>query len=98
MSTAVRRGANVVGRHVFVFPAPVGAHYLLGMGTEWAMTVPLVSTAQVRMLAEGVTEVVQPASELPADLMARLPFDREQIRMALPDPGGFSWCDLRFVN
>jgi NADH dehydrogenase len=98
MSTAVRRVANVVGRHVFVFPAPVWAHYLLGMVTEVAMTVPLVSTAQVRMLAEGVTEVVQPASGLPADLMARLPFDREQIRMALPDPGGFSWRDLRFAN
>lgn len=98
MSKAVRRVADVVGRHVFVFPAPVWAHYLLGLATELTMTVPLVATAQVRMLAEGVTEVAQPASELPADLTPRLPFDREQIRMALPDPGGFTWRDLRFAR
>jgi NADH dehydrogenase len=98
MSKAVKRVADVVRRHVFVFPAPVWAHYLLGAATELTMAVPLVATAQVRMLAEGVTEVAQPASELPADLRPRLPFDRQQIRMALPDPGGFTWRDLRFAK
>ncbi|HEY5224903.1 MAG TPA: NAD(P)H-binding protein [Microbacteriaceae bacterium] len=98
MSTAVRRVAEAVGRHVFVFPAPVWAHYLLGAATELTMTVPLVATAQVRMLSEGVSVAVQPASELPADLRPRLPFDREQIRMALPSPGGFTWRDLRFAR
>lgn len=95
LSDAVRRVARVVDRKVVVFPAPVCAHRALGQVTEWTMKVPLVAKAQVRMLAEGVTEAVQPAGELPADLTPRLPFDDDQIRAALPAPGGFTWRDLR---
>lgn len=95
LSEAVRRVARVVGRRVTVFPAPVAFHDALGHVTEWTMRVPLVATAQVRMLAEGVTTAMQPASVLPADLLPRLAFTDEQIRNALPEPGGFTWRDLR---
>ncbi|MBT2503520.1 SDR family oxidoreductase [Curtobacterium sp. ISL-83] len=95
LSDAVRRVARVVDRRVVVFPAPVCAHRALGQVTEWTMKVPLVTKAQVRMLAEGVTEAVQPAGELPADLAPRLRFDEDQIRAALPPRGGFTWRDLR---
>lgn len=95
LSEAVRRVARVVGRRVTVFPAPVAFHDALGHVTEWTMRVPLVATAQVRMLAEGVTTATQPASVLPADLQPRLAFTDEQIRNALPEPGGFTWRDLR---
>ena len=98
LSKAVRRVANVVGRRVVVFPAPVLFHYALGQVSEWLMTVPLVATAQVRMLAEGVTHASPPATELPADLLPTLRFDREQITAALPEPGGFGWRDLRFAG
>jgi uncharacterized protein YbjT (DUF2867 family) len=98
LSDAVRRVATVVGKRVAVFPAPVCAHRALGQVTEWTMKVPLVAKAQVRMLAEGVTDAVQPAGELPADLQPSLPFDATQIRAALPEPGGFTWRDLRLAR
>lgn len=95
LSEAVRRVAAVVGRRVTVIPAPVAAHRALAQVAEWTMTVPLVSKAQVRMLAEGVTDAAQPAGALPQDLIPSLPFDAERIRAALPAPGGFGWRDLR---
>ena len=60
------------------------APYALAQVTEWTMKVPLVSKAQVRMLAEGVT---------PDDLRPRRMFTAEQIRSALAEPGGFGWRD-----
>ena len=95
LSETVRRGARVVGRRVFVFPAPVWAHYIFAQVFEWTMTVPLLAKAQVRMLAEGVVEAWPPASELPDDLVPRTAFTEEQIRLALPERGGFGFCDLR---
>lgn len=95
LSEAVRRVASVVGRPVRVFPAPVWAHRVLAQVTEWTMRVPLVAKAQVRMLAEGVTEATQPAGELPDDLAPKGWFDEEHIRAALPPRGGFTARDLR---
>lgn len=95
LSEAVRRVARVVGRRVLVFPAPVWAHQALGQLTEWTMRVPLVAKAQVRMLAEGVTEAAPPTEDLPADLAPSARFDDEHIRAALPPRGGFTWRDLR---
>jgi NADH dehydrogenase len=95
LSEAVRRVANVVDRHVSVFPAPVWAHKVLGQVTVWTMRVPLIAKAQVRMLAEGVTVAVQPAGELPEDLKPSTLFTDDQIRDALPPRGGFTWRDLR---
>lgn len=95
MGKAVRRVAAVLGRPVIVIPAPVRALRALGRLTELTMRVPLVAVAQVRMLAEGVSESSPPAEELPDDLRPRLPFDGEQILAALPAPGGFTVRDLR---
>jgi NADH dehydrogenase len=58
-------------------------------------TLPDGLGAQARMLAEGVSEVWPPASELPDDLAPRTPFTDEQIRLALPERGGFGFRDLR---
>jgi NADH dehydrogenase len=95
LTDAVRRVARVVGRRVVVVPAPLLFHRVLAQVAEWTMTVPLLSTAQARMLAEGVTDAAPPAGELPAELRPRLPFDDDAIRAALPAPGGFGWSDLR---
>jgi NADH dehydrogenase len=95
MTKAVRRVAAVVGRPVIVIPAPVWALHLLGVLTEATMTVPLVAVAQVRMLAEGVSEPWGRIDPLPRDLRPQLAFDREQIRAALPPRGGFTVQDLR---
>ncbi|MBT2499148.1 NAD(P)H-binding protein [Agromyces sp. ISL-38] len=95
LSKAVRRVAAVLGRRVVVVPAPVWALYALAQLTEWTMTVPLVAKAQVRMLAEGVVDAAPPAASVPDDLLPRRRFTAEQIRSALPEPGGFGLRDLR---
>lgn len=95
LSEAARRVARVLGRRVFVFPAPFAFHLVLAQLTEWTMKVPLLAKAQARMLAEGVTDAAMPAAELPDDLRPRLPFDEVQILDALPDSRGFNWRDLR---
>jgi uncharacterized protein YbjT (DUF2867 family) len=92
---AVRRIAGVLGRRVWVVPAPVWAHYALAQVLEWTMTVPLVARAQVRILSEGVVEAAPPCDSLPADLMPRLRFTDEQIRAGLPEPSRFGTRDLR---
>jgi NADH dehydrogenase len=98
LSEVVRRVARVVGRRVLVFPVPVWAHYVFAQVFEWTMKVPLLAKAQVRMLAEGVTEAAIPTSALPDDLLPRTMFTDEEIRRALPDAGGFGWRDLRVAR
>ena len=61
-------------------PWPVWAQYALAQVTEWTMKVPLVAKAQVRMLAEGVTDAAPPAASVPDDLRPRRMFTAEQIR------------------
>jgi uncharacterized protein YbjT (DUF2867 family) len=95
LSTAVRRVAQVIGRRVVIVPAPVWAIQALSQLTEWTMTVPLIAKAQARMLAEGVSHAAPPTPELPPRLRPRLTFSRQQIRAALPEPGGFTLRDLR---
>jgi len=94
---AVRRVAEVVGRHPLMFPLPVWFHYVLGWCLERLMKVPMVSVAQVRMLREGLAEPA-PASAcdpMPAELTPKLPFSEQQIRKGLSAPGPFTWRDLR---
>src|SRR5438270_9762201 len=74
---------------------PIWFHYLLGCLVERVMTVPLVSRAQVRMLAEGLAEPAPPCEPLPPELAPQIPFSDEQIRKGLPAPGPFGWRDLR---
>jgi uncharacterized protein YbjT (DUF2867 family) len=95
LSTAVRRVARVVGRSVSTVPTPVWAITALAQLAEWTMVVPLISTSQARMLAEGVSEVWGDADDVPASLAPSTPFDDAAIRAALPRPGGFRVRDLR---
>jgi NADH dehydrogenase len=98
LSEAVRRVARVVGRRIWIVPGPLWAHYILAQITEWMMTVPLVAKAQVRMLSEGVVDVWPPATEVPADLAPHRLFTDEQIRLSLPERGGFGLRDLKFAR
>lgn len=95
LSQVVRRVAAVIRRPILIVPAPVWALYVLGQLTEWTMRVPLVATAQVRMLAEGVSLAAPPASELPEDLRPKRSLTNAQIARALPDEGRFTLADLR---
>ncbi len=92
---AVRRVARVVGRHPLMFPLPVCFHRVLGWCLERMMQVPMVSTAQVRMLCEGLSEPATACDPMPPELAPRIPFTPEQICKGLPPPGPFTWRDLR---
>lgn len=92
---AVRRVAGVAGRRPLMFPLPVWFHYILGWMVERIMTVPLVSTAQVKMLFEGLAQPAPPYDFVPVDLAPRIFFSEGQIREGLPPPGPFRLRDLR---
>lgn len=95
---AVRRVARVVGKRPLMFPLPVWFHYILGWLVERLMVVPLVSTAQVQMLSEGLAEPAPPCDFVPAELAPHIPFSETQIRAGLPPPGPFTWRDLRLFR
>jgi uncharacterized protein YbjT (DUF2867 family) len=95
LSEAVRRVARVMGRRVWILPAPLWLHFALARAFERTMKVPLVAVAQARILAEGVVEAAPQAGALPADLRPRRPFTDARIRAGLPDPERFSLRDLR---
>jgi len=92
---AVRRVARAAGRNPIMFPMPVGFHCLLGWCLERMMKVPMVSTAQVRMLCEGLAEPAPACDPMPLELAPRIGFSQEQICKGLPAKGPFTWQDLR---
>lgn len=87
---AVGRVARIVGKHPLIIPAPVFFHQMVAWCAEQTMTVPLISKAQVQILAEGVVEVAPAVADaMPDDLAPRLSFTDEQIERGLPTPQGF---------
>ena len=91
----VRQVARVLGKRLLVVRLPVAVHYALAWAFERAMTTPLVSLAQVRMLAEGIATPLPGGDALPADLVPATPLSDDQIRRGLPAPGPFGRGDLR---
>jgi NADH dehydrogenase len=96
LGEAVRRVAETTGRRPVFVRLPIAAHVALARVCEAVMRVPLISIAQVHILAEGVVEVAPPAGEPPHDLVPRTPFSPDVIRAGLPEPGGFGCRDLRW--
>lgn len=92
---AVRRVAQVVHKKPLMFPLPLWFHYLNGWLVERVMRTPLVSTAQVQMLAEGLVEPAGACAPLPPELTPKIRFTEDQIRQGLPAPGAFGLRDLR---
>jgi NADH dehydrogenase len=95
LAEAVRRVSRVVGKQPVTFRMPVWFHRGFAWVCERTMRVPLVSTAQVRMLAEGLTEPLPPTPLVTGDLAPTTPFTDEQIRAGLPEPKPFTSADLR---
>lgn len=98
LSEAVRRVAEVVNKQPLMFPLPVWCHRLLARVFEATMKVPLVSLAQVRILAEGVSEPASPVTAVPYDLVPTRRFSPEQIRNGLPHPAPFCVGNLRLCS
>jgi uncharacterized protein YbjT (DUF2867 family) len=96
LSEAVRRVADVAGRRPLFVPLPVLAQRGIAWLAEAVMTVPLISRAQVRILAEGIVEPLPAADGLPVDLLPATRFDEASIWAGLPPPGGFGRRDLRW--
>jgi uncharacterized protein YbjT (DUF2867 family) len=94
-SSVVRLVARAAGRRVYIFPMPVWFHAALAWGFERIMKIPLISLAQVRMLAEGIAQPPPGCEAPPEDLAPRLRFTIAQIREGLPDLRAFGWGDLR---
>jgi uncharacterized protein YbjT (DUF2867 family) len=95
LSDAVRQVGRVLGKRVFVFPMPIFAHRVFSWIFEHTMKVPLVSSAQVFMLSESMTEPLPPCEAVPDDLHPRTFFSDEQIRTHLPTAGPFGRRDLQ---
>ena len=96
LGEAVRRVAHTIGRRPVYVRLPIVAHIALARVCEAVMRVPLISVAQVHILAEGVVEASPPAPPPPADLTPTIPFSTEVIRAGLPEPGPFRCSDLRW--
>ena len=96
LGAAVRRVAQVTGRRPRFIRLPIAAHLVIARLAEWTMRVPLVSTAQVHILAEGIVEPLPSAEPPPADLTPRTPFSEAVIRAGLAQPGRFRTSDLRW--
>ncbi len=95
---AARLVARVLGKRRPVLRVPIGVHYAVAGLAEWAMTVPLVSRAQVRILDEEVVAPIGASDHLPEDLVPTTAFDEVAIRAGLPDPGPYQLEDLRWCN
>jgi NADH dehydrogenase len=91
----VKRVAKVVGKQPIVFAMPLAFHYAFANLLERTMKIPLISKAQVQMLAEGFEQKSAQFDELPGDLVPQTIFDAEQIRKHLPEPGPFKIEDLK---
>ncbi len=98
---AVRQVARVVGRKPIYMRLPVWSLYAMGWVLERMMKTPMVSTAQVRMLSEGITrtdDLPIALDALPDDLQPSTLFTDSAIRAGLPEPGRFGLRDCRCVD
>lgn len=95
LSDAVRLMSRITGKGVIIIPMPVFVHYILAWLFEHTMAVPLISTAQVFMLSEGMTEPAPRCGSVPGELAPRTAFEDEWVRERLPEPKPFGLYDLR---
>lgn len=95
---AVRRIGTVVGRKPLVVPLPLAVQYASARLQTRVVAEPLVSPAQVRMLAEGLTEPAPSniCTPPPDDLAPYRPFSAEHIDRGVPELRRYGLGDLRF--
>jgi len=84
-STAARRIAKAMGKpFLIVLPFPVIFQRMLAWFSERFMSKPLVTKAQVQMLADGISKPLPDSKMLPDDLAPKTLCTEEQIRKGLP--------------
>jgi NADH dehydrogenase len=95
LEEAIKKVSRVVGKKPLFVPMPVWFHYLFSFVLERIMKEPLIAKAQVRILAEGLTESAGVWDALPAEHSPNTYFTDEQIRNGLPPAGPFTIKDLK---
>ena len=84
-STAARRIARAMGKpFLLVLPFPVAFQRLLAWFSGKFMSKPLITQAQVQMLADGISKPEPDSQALPTDLAPKIYFTEEKIRAGLP--------------
>lgn len=83
LGEAVRRVARAKNRWVLIVPLPVSCHYAIGWLGERSMRNPIASVAQVRMLAEGISEPLPGADSVPEQLRPKTRLEAETILQSI---------------
>jgi NADH dehydrogenase len=84
-SQAARRIAKAMGKPaLIVLPFPVFFHRILAFFSERFMPKPLITSSQVQMLADGISQPTLESVPLPDELTPKTLFTEEQIRKGLP--------------
>lgn len=93
----VQRIGTVIGRDPIMVRLPLHMHYAGAWLLEHLMDVPVVSRAQVRILAEGVVEPAPKAvcDPLPQRLQPTQAFSEDRIEHGIGDRRPFDLNDLR---
>lgn len=85
LSDAVNRVSRTINKRPLIMTnLPVWTHKALALLWESTMKIPLASRAQVRMLAEGLSEPIPATPEVPQDLAPTTKLGEEQILASLP--------------
>jgi len=92
----VSRVGEAVGRRPRFVRLPTLALVAFAWLLERVMRVPLISMAQVRILAEGAALPLAGVDVLPPALLPQRRFTLDQIRRGLPAAGRFGRADLRW--
>ena len=84
-SQAARRISRAMGRpFLLVLPFPVLFQRMLAWFSERFMLKPLITKAQVQMLADGISKPTLESVPLPEELKPKTRFTKEQIQKGLP--------------
>ena len=84
-STAARRISRAMGKpFLMILPFPVLIQQILAWFSERFMPKPLITKAQVQMLADGISKPLPDSQMLPEDLAPKTLFTEDQIQKGLP--------------
>lgn len=94
---AIQRIGRVIGRSPLLIPLPLPVQYGIARVQKAVMEQPITSAAQVRMLAEGLTEPAPKdiCDPLPDALEPTRAFTTEQIERGVPELRRFGLGELR---
>jgi NADH dehydrogenase len=95
LKEVVQRVGRVIHKNPQYVRVPLVIQKAIAWAAEQTMKVPLLSSAQLRILSEGIVEALPVCDRLPVDLLPVTAFTEEQIQKGLPEPGPFAWRDLR---